>query len=81
VQYQMMPHNHSKKIAKFYWVTPELVAMGNTTTMAAKADWEKVPIDEKAEIDSVCELIDFFHFNCLLELKYQPISRGPIHFP
>ena len=26
---------------------PELVAMGITTTMAPKADWEKVPIDEK----------------------------------
>jgi len=113
VQYQVMPHDHSKKIAKFYWATPELVQKGITTAMAAKADWEKVPIDEKiqmflkvsdqmadiyradlnattmlgqaktivqAEIDSACELIDFFRFNCFFAkelLKYQPISEDP----
>lgn len=43
-------HDHSKKIAKFYWATPELVAKGITTAMAAKADWEKVPIDEKIQM-------------------------------
>ena len=37
-------------IAKFYWATPELVAKGITTAMAAKADWEKVPIDEKIQM-------------------------------
>merc|ERR1719233_2355342 len=108
-----MPHDHSKKIAKFYWATPELVQKGITTAMAAKADWEKVPIDEKiqmflkvsdqmadiyradlnattmlgqaktivqAEIDSACELIDFFRFNCFFAkelLNYQPISEDP----
>jgi len=113
VQYQVMPHDHSKKIAKFYWATPELVQKGITTAMAAKADWEKVPIDEKikmflkvsdqmadiyradlnattmlgqaktivqAEIDSACELIDFFRFNCFFAkelLNYQPISEDP----
>ena len=30
VQYQVMPHDHSKKIAKFYWATPELVHKGIT---------------------------------------------------
>ena len=50
VQYQVMPHDHSKKIAKFYWATPELVQKGIDTALAAKADWEKVPIDEKIKM-------------------------------
>jgi len=113
VQYQVMPHDHSKKIAKFYWATPELVQKGIDTALAAKADWEKVPIDEKikmflkvsdqmadiyradlnattmlgqaktivqAEIDSACELVDFFRFNCFFAkelMQYQPISEDP----
>merc|ERR1719422_2125726 len=88
-------------------------SIGITTAMSAKADWEKVPIDEKiqmflkvsdqmadiyradlnattmlgqaktivqAEIDSACELIDFFRFNCFFAkelLNYQPISEDP----
>jgi len=113
VQYQVMPHDHQKKIAKFYWATPELVHKGIETAMAAKVEWEKVPIDDKiqmflkvadqmadiyradlnattmlgqaktiiqAEIDSACELVDFFRFNCFFAkelLKYQPISEDP----
>jgi len=113
VQYQVMPHDHQKKVAKFYWATPELVKKSIDTALAAKADWEKVPINDKiqmflkvsdqmadiyradlnattmlgqaktiiqAEIDSACELVDFFRFNCYFakELhKYQPISEDP----
>merc|ERR1712088_557637 len=111
VQYQVMPHDHQKKVAKFYWATPELVQLSIDTALAAKKDWEAVPIDDKiqmflkvadqmadqyradlnattmlgqaktiiqAEIDSACELIDFFRFNCFFAKElhgYQPISE------
>merc|ERR1712130_600454 len=113
VQYQVMPHDHQKKVAKFYWATPELVQLSIDTALAAKKDWEAVPINDKiqmflkvadqmadqyradlnattmlgqaktiiqAEIDSACELIDFFRFNCFFAKElhgYQPISEDP----
>merc|ERR1719201_1611641 len=116
VQYQVMPHDHQKKVAKFYWATPELVQLSIDTALAAKKDWEAVPINDKiqmflkvadqmadqyradlnattmlgqaktiiqAEIDSACELIDFFRFNCFFAKElhgYQPI-RGPFNHP
>ena len=97
-----MPHDHQKKVAKFYWATPELVQLSIDTALAAKKDWEAVPINDKiqmflkvadqmadqyradlnattmlgqaktiiqAEIDSACELIDFFRFLTLAFLK------------
>merc|ERR1719273_1073910 len=107
VQYQVMPHDHQKKVAKFYWATPELVQLSIDTALAAKKDWEAVPINDKiqmflkvadqmadqyradlnattmlgqAKIDSACELIDFFRFNCFFAKElhgYQPISEDP----
>eukprot|EP00088_Acartia_fossae_P064604 TRINITY_DN7956_c0_g1_i1.p1 TRINITY_DN7956_c0_g1~~TRINITY_DN7956_c0_g1_i1.p1 ORF type:complete len:398 (-),score=121.20 TRINITY_DN7956_c0_g1_i1:1292-2485(-) len=50
VQYQPMPHDHQKKVAKFYWATPELVNKAIDVSLKAKADWEKVPIDEKIDM-------------------------------
>ena len=46
VQYQVMPHDRRKTIVKFYWAILELVNNGFTTAMAAKADWESMPIVE-----------------------------------
>ena len=40
VQYQVTPHEHRKKINKFYWAT----------AMAANADWASMPIIEKIQI-------------------------------
>ena len=90
-----MPHDHQKKVAKFYWATPELVAKAIETSLEAKKEWERVPLQQRmdlflkvadqmaneyradlnattmlgqaktiiqAEIDSACELIDFFRF-------------------
>merc|ERR1719326_525285 len=50
VMYQPMPHDHSKKVAKFYWATPDLVQKSIDTALAAKADWEKVPINDKIKL-------------------------------
>ena len=45
-----MPHDHQKKIAKFYWATPELVNLSIDSALAAKKEWEKVPINDKIEM-------------------------------
>merc|ERR1719326_2404645 len=50
VQHQPMPHDHNKKVAKFYWATPDLVEKSIKTAMEAKADWEKVPINDKIQL-------------------------------
>merc|ERR1712045_384464 len=50
VRYQVMPHNHSKKVAKFYYATPELVGKAIETSLEAKKEWEKVPLDEKFKL-------------------------------
>ena len=50
VRYQVMPHNHQKKIAKFYYATPELVTKAINTSLEAKKEWEKVPLDERMKL-------------------------------
>jgi len=50
VQYQVMPHDHQKKVAKFYWATPELLQKAVDTSLAAKKEWEKVPITERMDL-------------------------------
>ncbi|XP_040567864.1 delta-1-pyrroline-5-carboxylate dehydrogenase, mitochondrial [Lepeophtheirus salmonis] len=113
VQYQVMPHDHSKKVAKFYYATPELINKAIETSLEAKKEWGRIPIQDRidlfmkvsdqmskeyrgdlnattmlgqsktiiqAEIDSACEIIDFFRFNCFFSkelLNYQPISEDP----
>ena len=50
VRYQVMPHNHQKKIAKFYYATPELVTKAIQTSLEAKKEWEKVPLDDRMKL-------------------------------
>ena len=50
VRYQVMPHNHQKKVAKFYYATPELVTKAINTSLEAKKEWEKVPLDERMKL-------------------------------
>lgn len=47
VQYQPMPHNHAKKVAKFYYATPDLVQKAIDVALEARADWERVPLPDK----------------------------------
>jgi len=47
VQYQPMPHNHGKKVAKFYYATPELVGKAIETSLQAKKEWERIPLDQR----------------------------------
>ncbi|XP_071513853.1 delta-1-pyrroline-5-carboxylate dehydrogenase, mitochondrial [Panulirus ornatus] len=50
VQHQVMPHKHSHKLAKFYYATSDLVQKAIDTAVAARANWERVPLNEKFDI-------------------------------
>lgn len=50
VRYQVMPHDHQKKVAKFYYATPELVGKAIESSLEAKKEWEKVPLDERIKL-------------------------------
>merc|ERR1711936_55412 len=50
VRYQVMPHNHSKRVAKFYYATPELVTKAINTSLEAKKEWERVPLDDRMQM-------------------------------
>ncbi|UYV81967.1 hypothetical protein LAZ67_21000244 [Cordylochernes scorpioides] len=46
----MQPFDHSKEIAKYYWATPELVQKAIDTALAAREEWERVPLQRKVEM-------------------------------
>ena len=50
LQFFFQPHNHGKKVAKFYYATPELVSKAIETSLEAKKEWEKVPLDERLKL-------------------------------
>lgn len=37
-------------MAKFYYATPDLVNKAITTSLEAKKEWEKVPLDERFKL-------------------------------
>lgn len=50
VRYQVMPHNHQKRIAKFYYAGPDLINKAIETARDAQLKWEEVPSGEKIDI-------------------------------
>ena len=44
------PFDHEKKVAKFYWATPELVAKAIETSLEAKKEWERVPLQDRMDL-------------------------------
>ena len=44
------PHNHGKKVSKFYYATPDLVQKAIDTSLEAKKEWEKIPMDERLKL-------------------------------
>ncbi|XP_015784183.1 delta-1-pyrroline-5-carboxylate dehydrogenase, mitochondrial [Tetranychus urticae] len=50
VRSQVMPFNHSKTIAKYYWATSELLTKAIETSLEKREAWERVPMKEKIEI-------------------------------
>ena len=50
IAFRLQPHNHSKKVAKFYYATPELVQKAITTSLEAKKEWERVPLEDRMQM-------------------------------
>ncbi|KAG5891105.1 hypothetical protein JTB14_028493 [Gonioctena quinquepunctata] len=50
VRYQVMPHDHQKKIAKFYYADRDLVNKAIETACEAQKKWDRVPIPERLRI-------------------------------
>lgn len=50
VRYQVMPHNHKHKIAKFYYANAELLKKAIDVAVEAQKKWDRVPLNKR----SVC---------------------------
>lgn len=50
VRHQVMPHDHSHRIAQFYYATPELVRKAIDVAVAARPAWERVPLSQKFDM-------------------------------
>nr|AET80385.2 putative delta-1-pyrroline-5-carboxylate dehydrogenase [Leptinotarsa decemlineata] len=50
VRYQVMPHNHKKQIAKFYYADRDLLNKAIETACEAQKKWDMVPIPERLRI-------------------------------
>ncbi|XP_076167716.1 delta-1-Pyrroline-5-carboxylate dehydrogenase 1 isoform X1 [Ptiloglossa arizonensis] len=49
-RYQVMPHNHKVKIAKYYWATPDLVKKAIDVAVKAQREWDKYPFEDRLNI-------------------------------
>lgn len=50
VRYQVMPFDHAKKVAKYYWATPEIIHNAIEKANSARKSWERVPLNEKIKL-------------------------------
>ncbi|ENN77583.1 delta-1-pyrroline-5-carboxylate dehydrogenase, mitochondrial [Dendroctonus ponderosae] len=50
VRYQVMPHNHKKKIAKFYYADAKLINKAIEVATETQKKWDKTPISERFKI-------------------------------
>lgn len=50
VRYQVMPHNHKKQIAKFYYADTKLVNQAIDVACETQKKWDKTPISERLKI-------------------------------
>lgn len=50
IQYQVMPHNHSKRIASFYYADDKLVKKAIANAVETQVKWDRTPIDERIRI-------------------------------
>lgn len=50
VKYQVMPHNHQHKVAKYYYATPDLIQKAIDASVKTQREWEKVPIEKRLDI-------------------------------
>lgn len=50
VRYQVMPHDHKKKLAKFYYADKNILQKAIETACTAQKKWDAVPIPERLRI-------------------------------
>lgn len=48
--YQVMPHNHSHKLAKFYYADGNMIKSAIKTAVETQPKWDKVPFSERLKI-------------------------------
>ncbi|XP_076765603.1 delta-1-Pyrroline-5-carboxylate dehydrogenase 1 isoform X2 [Xylocopa sonorina] len=49
-KYQVMPHNHKTKVAKYYWATADLIKKAIDVAVKTQREWEKYPFEKRLEI-------------------------------
>ncbi|XP_018335640.1 delta-1-pyrroline-5-carboxylate dehydrogenase, mitochondrial [Agrilus planipennis] len=47
VKYQVMPHNHQHKIAKFYYATPALIEKAIKVATETQKTWDRTPMSDR----------------------------------
>lgn len=47
VKYQVMPFDHSKKIAKYHWASADMIQKAIDESLKARTKWEATPLSEK----------------------------------
>ncbi|GJQ81922.1 hypothetical protein Trydic_g20390 [Trypoxylus dichotomus] len=50
VRYQVMPHDHKKKLAKFYYADAKLINKAIDVAVETQRKWDRVPIPERLKI-------------------------------
>lgn len=50
VRHQVMPHNHSHKLAKFYYADRKLLQEAITKSVETQTKWDRTPIEERLKI-------------------------------
>ncbi|CAH0405662.1 unnamed protein product [Chilo suppressalis] len=49
-RFQVMPHNHSKKIAKFYYASEKTIQKAIKVSVAAQERWDRTSLEERVRI-------------------------------
>ncbi|XP_019628029.1 PREDICTED: delta-1-pyrroline-5-carboxylate dehydrogenase, mitochondrial-like isoform X2 [Branchiostoma belcheri] len=50
IHYQVCPHNHQHKLAKFHYASADHIRLAIDRSLAIRAGWEKRPMAERADI-------------------------------
>lgn len=49
-RYQVMPHAHGKKIAKYYYASEKTIQKAIDTSVAAQVKWDRTPLEERVKM-------------------------------
>uniref|UniRef100_A0A1W7RAT0 Multifunctional fusion protein n=1 Tax=Hadrurus spadix TaxID=141984 RepID=A0A1W7RAT0_9SCOR len=50
VRYQVMPFEHSSKVAKYYWASPEIIRKAIDKSLEVRPSWEGTPISQRIKL-------------------------------